>query len=246
MVGQQDRRRPISVFENRAADVEIYNFSVPQAGPREYAALVEREVHRYRPDLVLAIIAVETDILESAPLPTLFDPRSLRLYQWTTPASRQESGPQQQASLDQRASRLSLCRTPLSPQVRQRWQEVDTHLDKLIAHCERHRLPVAIAVVPATYQVNQTLQATLQRRQGYTSDQLDLQLPQRHLSEFARTRGVPVLDLLPHLRASTQPVHQPSGDKFTTAGHTLLATTLSAWLQSQIPSRIAAAPTTWR
>ena len=81
--------------------------------------------------------------------------------------------------------------------------------------------------------MNQVLCETLSRGHGYLANQLDLELPQHHLATYAQERGVTLVDLLPYLRASREPVfHQASGG-WNAEARQVANRTVSGWLHSQ-------------
>ena len=70
----------LTLLEKRLAGVEVYNFGVASAGPREYLSILRRDVWTYQPDLVLASVFVGNDITETLATPRHLDPQQHALY----------------------------------------------------------------------------------------------------------------------------------------------------------------------
>ncbi len=237
-------------LERRLSGIEVYNFGIPRAGPREYVAQFTYHVARFEPDVVVAFLSVDDDIADELPLPGTFDWRGLRMYQlgerWlggSVPSvaqpttARQHAEPSaradREAYLEAAAARLGVCRTPIDDAMRARWNVTLGHLDDLVARCRSRRIEPAIVLVPAVFQVNRSLLATLCRRRGYQLGEVDVELPQRRMKAYAHQRGIPVLDLLSHLRASSDPLYCRNDFDFNDRGNEIVAATVSSWLAAQ-------------
>jgi hypothetical protein len=243
--------------ERLAEGIEILNFAVPAAGPREYAAQAAHETAAYRPDLVLACISIGDDLTAELPLPGAFDWRGLRLFQlgaqtfccaeskcgeghgllpWRT----DEAAATREAYLRQAARRLAVCRTPIEGFMSARWRETIGHLEDLDACCRRQGAALALVLVPAEFQANPSLCDALCRAAGCESQSVDLELPQRRLTVFAEERGLPVLDLLPPMRACGESPYLRNQFQWNALGNDIAARALSEWLQSRFQRQIAA------
>jgi hypothetical protein len=238
----------LALLERRVPGIEVYNFGVPEIGPSNYAAQLKADVAGFRPDLVLAFISIGDDIT-TAPLgaeaPSAFDWRSLRSLQWiggtlglsTRIASPCDSVPSAPADyegyLRHSAHRLAICRTPIEPAMHQRWRQTMGHLDGLVRACRRRSIAVALVLVPSEFQVCPGLCETLSRRVGYEANQIDLELPQRRLAGFAHERSLPVLDLLPHFRASASSPYNRHQCQLSDHGNQLVTETIGGWLQTR-------------
>jgi hypothetical protein len=229
-------------LEHSLPGVEVYNFAIPQAGPREYAAQLRREVLDYRPDLIVVLVSIGDDITEQLPAPGLFDIRGLHLYQlaastWQQPGSqgnRQSACEQESTAHGEfmtRAERqLIVCRTPIDDSIRGHWDESCSHLDDLIRHSQRRNVEVALVAVPSACQVCPSLCKQLQKRLGYAATNVDLDLPQRRLAAFASGRQVTWIDLLPALRETSAPAFERSSHELSAAGNQAVAQTLEHWI----------------
>jgi hypothetical protein len=230
--------------------VELLNFGVCEAGPREYAALAPSQAAAYHPQLIVALLAVATDITEELPLPDRFDLHGLQLYQLgaqTLFAHRLASGElnpillspaDQETYLQTAAARIEVCRTPMPEPVRDRWNEVFGHLAHLAAACRALQIDLALVVAPADFQVDDNLRKTLCRRRGLSPQAMDLDLPQRRLAVFARRQELPVLDLLPQFRAAGEPLFVRYGHRWNDRGNALAAEALAAWLAHRFPQHM--------
>ncbi len=87
----------------------------------------------------------------------------------------------------------------------------------------RYVLPLVIVVVPADFQVNAVLCDSMRRRMGYTPEQIDLELPQRRLREFAEAHGVLLIDLLPEFKADGAKLYVRHQSRWNQRGNTKAA-----------------------
>lgn len=229
-------------LEHQLPGIEVYNFAIPRAGPRDYAAQLRREVLDYRPDLIVVLVSVGDDITEQVAAPGLFELRGLHLYQlaasmWLEPgrqANRPDAVVQEAKAHSEFLSRaerqLIVCRTPIDDTTRQQWEKTYSHFDDLIRHAERHNVEVALVAVPSACQVCPPLCKQLQRRLGYVDKNVDLELPQRRLASFASGRRVTWIDLLPALREISAPAFERSSTELSAAGNQAVAQTLEHWI----------------
>jgi hypothetical protein len=216
----------------------VYNFAIPDAGIREYAAQLRHEVLDYRPDLVLVLVSVGNDVTEPLPMPGSFDVRSLRLYQlaalnWMSPG--QDCTPcvesdSRRQFLCRAERQLLACRTPLDCQTRGQWEQAEAHLDDLIDHGQERGATVVLAVVPMVFQVCAPLASQLQKRNGFEDTSLDLGLPQRRLAAYAASRQVACIDLLPVLCEASGRPFERSSLQLSTAGNQAVAHALEHWI----------------
>lgn len=231
----------LSQLEVLVPGIRVTNFSMPQAGPREYASELTDRVLDCQPDLVLTFVSVGEDILSESAGAELFDWRSLQLSQ--LPLARQLARTRVKDTPDTSTDpadflqllgrELSVCRTPIDTATERRWKKTFRHLDGLVRECQRSQIEMALVVVPSQFQVNQVLCETLCRRMGYQHQQLDLDLPQRKLATFAGDRKVECVDLLPHLRLCDEPPYERSTRQWNTTGAAVAVRTIGGWLQAR-------------
>ena len=135
----------------RVPGLEVYNFALPQAGPRDYAAQLASDVLAYRPDLVLTFVAVGDDITREQPLPELFDWRSLGLFQlgagpWQSSAGLAGGHASYEDYLRNAGLRLDVCRTPISPATEECWEAALGHLGDVLSACREADIDAALVV----------------------------------------------------------------------------------------------------
>jgi SGNH hydrolase-like domain, acetyltransferase AlgX len=70
----------LTLLERLVPGVEVYNFGVSGAGPREYYLTAREHVAGFTPDLVLVSLFVTHDVVEAPPPPRYLDPRQHLLY----------------------------------------------------------------------------------------------------------------------------------------------------------------------
>ncbi len=137
------------------------------------------------------------------------------------------------------AGQLAVCRSPLDERMRRRWQETFAHLEELAAVCRRNQIAAAIVVAPSVPQLDARLRDKLSRRAGYRAGEVDVQLPQRQLSQFAQEHDLPLIDLLPHLAQRHEAAFVPSSRQWSDLGNEVAAEALAAWLERRCTTLVA-------
>jgi hypothetical protein len=137
------------------------------------------------------------------------------------------------------AAHLLVCRSPLDDRMRRRWQEALAHLSELIAACRRNRIAAALVVAPSVPQLDGRLRDTLCRRAGWLAGEVDVQLPQRQLRQFAQQHELPVIDLLPHFALPERPMFAPSGCQWNDLGNHVASEALVTWLRQRCTTLVA-------
>ena len=240
-------------MERFLPQLEVYNFGIPKAGPEQYAAQIACEVAPYQPDLVLIFFSVDTDVTHEVPLPGAFQWEGLHLVQFSSrlgggsankvgqKETLSERSVKQTEYLRQCTTGLSVCRTPMDDRMRDRWREVFDHLNASIEACRSRNLTPALVVVPSPFQVNPGLCEVLCRRAGYERGQLDLELPQRRLAQYAKDHDLPMLDLLPILRSSRRPTYVRNHRLLNDRGNVIASEVIGAWLTRRYGNRLGEA-----
>ncbi len=200
------------------------------------------ELTAFHPNVVLGMIALERGLRPTAAEFDAFDWRSLEMLQFVAGSlgaqpSARVGGQCVRAAVDESAAgdarRLAICRTPLDDALKSQWRQTFAQLDALVEGCAPLRVRVALVVVPDGFQVNRVLCETLRRRAGYQVRELDLELPQRRLAAYAQQRQLTLVDLLPYLRASRNPVYHQATGGWNEQGKEVASQAISGWLQSQ-------------
>jgi hypothetical protein len=231
------------------AGVEVGNFGLSGAGPREYRAILERDVWPVRPDLVLVSVFVGNDITETLPQPRCLDPRRHALYLlvqrgWRllreqvrgagglgtrAPEGLARRGLSPQTFREVEARRLAVCVKEPSPAMDKKWQRTLHELGRIVAACRQHGTRVAVVLIPDEFQVNAAVLQDALQEAGLTPGQIDLDLPQRRLREFFDQQAVACLDLLPAFRGVPD-TYAPRDTHWNVAGNHLAARQIGQWL----------------
>jgi hypothetical protein len=72
-----------------------------------------------------------------------------------------------------------------------------------------------------------------------TTEQVDVELPQRRIAGYAGQREVPVLDLLPQLRLSRQAMYTRNQMTLSERGNIEAAEAIGGWLESRFGGQIS-------
>jgi hypothetical protein len=239
----------LTLLAEKMPGVEVYNFGVSGAGPREYQAVLERDGWRHRPDLVLLSVFVGNDVSESLPVPRAMDPRQHSLYllltrggrlareEWRQPAGPSANSPERlpprglapQTFREVEARRLAVCLKRPPGSLGRKWRRALAHLDNIVAGCRRRGVPLAVVLIPDEFQVNPAVLTEALTEAGLTRQDLDLDLPQRRLAGFFAERGTPCLDLLPPFRGHTD-TYAVRDTHWNVRGNRLAAERIAAWL----------------
>jgi hypothetical protein len=243
----------LAQVERLLPGVEVLNFGLVQASPREYAAQLESAVAPCRPDVLLVFVSIGTDITEAPALPGPFDWRSLHLVQRSaglltheavskvaTRCARLGHRHHESSDWEKLVGQLPICRVPVPEPLESRWQAVYGHLDTLLDRCRALDIEPMVVALPCEFQVDDKLCQTLCRRAGFRPEQIDIDLPQRRLASYAKDRGVEMLDLSPHLRASRRPNYECNSEHFNEEGNSLSAAILSDWLETRYDGTLLA------
>jgi hypothetical protein len=244
-------------LQRRLSNVRVTNFGLPMAGPREYLAVFHDEVAPSAPDLVLCFLSVDSDVTEQIPLPGLFDWRGLKLCQLADRPLGMDLATGLLADADialswhrrhgrceflqDRARHLSVCRAPMGAEMRTRWDEIFARLVALSDECRERQLDFGIVVVPGDFQVNPALCETLQRRLGYSSNNVDIKLPQRRFALFAQQQQLELLDLLPHLENAGPAAFGHNDHRLSDRGAAVAADAVGTWIERGFSEQLAAA-----
>lgn len=233
--------------EQAVPGVEVVPLAVRFTESGARSVELSAQVHDCDPDLVLAVLPVCQDLARQPAECGYFDWRQFELATLLAGQPLLEESPTMHVSADNFESflrglgpQLAACRTPIDDRMRARWDRVFESLDRLIVGCRDARVPVALVIVPAEFQVNRVLRETLLRRNGLPADRFDVELPQRRLARFAEHRDLPLIDLLPHLRLCSQSIYQRHATALNDEGNMAAASAIGGWLQSRYGGQLAA------
>lgn len=240
----------LTQLPGQVAGLEVLNFGVSGAGPREYAMILDQDVWPTQPDLVLVNLFVGNDITETLPTARYLDPRQSALYLLMTrswrlyrehqqrpapanPNPRPDGGTLSESTYREvEARRLGICcRKPLAGMER-KWQRALDDLNRIVRACRRRSVPLGVVLIPDEFQVDPEVLALALNEAGWKDSEIDLTLPQRRLSAFFAERSVPCLDLLPAFRRAgiTGSLYAVRDTHWNAVGNSLAARQIGQWL----------------
>jgi hypothetical protein len=103
------------------------------------------------------------------------------------------------------------------------------------AWCGAHGARLAIVVIPTAAQIYPDRWTEVRRRYDLRQEDFDLEKPQRILASFARDNAIPLIDLLPTLRAARDtggPLYFRTDIHWTPRGHAVAAAEILRQLRS--------------
>lgn len=83
------------------------------------------------------------------------------------------------------------------PAIEEAWRIVTRHLEGIDALCRARGIPLAVIVIPYKAQAVPSKLAEEKVLLGLEDEDLDLEKPNRRMDAWARSRGIPLIDLLP-------------------------------------------------
>lgn len=203
--------------------IETVNGAVDGYSPWQHAAWLEREGHRYDPDLVI-VCFVLNDVTEKLELVRFggggegfqLAHTATQIEEWLGDSailhySRELLGRLRFGADAQRGARArealeveTLAREPEREDVREAWKSTLDDLREIFAFCRERDIRSALIAFPFTFQF---------------LDVKRLSAPQRVLEDFALEAGVPYLDLLPPMRRRIQRERARLSDWFLDEDH---------------------------
>ena len=120
------------------------------------------------------------------------------------------------------------------------WSEALGHLDRIDRACARAGVPWLLLVIPGEEQVDPVVRGQALAGLGLDAADYDFDGPQRRLAEWAAGGGVPVLDLLPAMRAAhadTARLYVPGDTHWNRRGNALAGAALAAELTARVIPR---------
>lgn len=241
----------LTLLQTAQPGIEVYNFGVSGAGPREYHAILRLHALAFQPDLVLLSVFVGNDITESLPTPRHLDLRRHSLYQlfdhglclWRERRRRDEEGAE---SITDRftagalapttfreveARRLAVCLDLAPAGLERKWQRALGYLGRMVSDCQHQRVPLACILIPDEFQVNPSALGEALDVAQIDGGLLDLQKPQRRLLAFFAERNVPCLDLLPSFKGVAE-TYAPRNTHWNLRGNRLAAEAIGKWIRA--------------
>lgn len=237
----------LTQLEAARAGVEVLNFGVSGAGPREYLEILHTHALAFEPDLVLVSFFVGNDVTESLAVPRGLDPqqfafflavkRGLRIANRgkspCDPHDRLAGAPFSEAQfLDIEARRLEVCRMPAPESLEKKWERALGRLDEIARLSSAAGARCAVVMIPDEFQVNDDVLEAARKYAGIAKSALNLELPQQRLRAFLTERGMACLDLLPAFRRARD-TYAPRDTHWNARGNHLAAQEIADWLRRE-------------
>jgi len=238
----------LTQLEGNLDNAEVLNFGVSGAGPREYLSILNCDAVTFAPDLVLVHVFVGNDITEMLPTPRSLDVRGHALWQFGRRSlrlleeQRRRHGDavtslpvppalSEQTFREVQARRLEVCLHPVSSAMEKKWLRCFAYLDAIVESCRQRSLPLAFVLIPDELQTNPAVLEQALRDRDVSASRVDLDLPQRRLSQWCSRHSLPCLDLKP-IFVAYPAGYAPRDTHWSVAGHRRAGNALAAWLKS--------------
>lgn len=231
-------------LERMLPDVDVDHFGLPEAGPREYAAQLVKDVLKRKPKRVLICLDATDDFAPRNVEKNTLDLRTVQLVEaMFTPATAtaiDTAGPLQLSPLldydeyvRRRAATVMASRKAPNAEHDQRRRDAQAAFERLARVCAKKNIPVTLVLLPGEFQLSQCLTAAFCRRMQLDPAELELELPQRRWSALAEHLQVSTIDLLPALREKGEIVYRPNSADWNDRGQTIVAETIARDLKNR-------------
>jgi len=120
----------------------------------------------------------------------------------------------------------AFCLKSYPPEFDLAWEKAKGAVGQIKAWCDGHGARLAVVMIPTEAQVYPERWDDVRRRFALRDEDFDLDKPQRILSEYAVATGIPMVDLLPVLRAARHtggPLYFRRDIHWTSRGHEVAA-----------------------
>jgi hypothetical protein len=120
----------------------------------------------------------------------------------------------------------AFCLKSYPPEFDGAWEKAKEALGEIKTWCDAHGARLAVVVIPTEAQVYPERWDDVRRRFALRDEDFDLEKPQRILAEHAAAGGIPLIDLLPVLRAARAtgvPLYFRRDIHWTPRGHAVAA-----------------------
>jgi lysophospholipase L1-like esterase len=120
----------------------------------------------------------------------------------------------------------AFCIKRYPPEFDEAWARTTAYLAEMKGWCDAHHARLAVVVIPAEAQVYPDRWAAVRARFDLRDEDFDLEKPERLMAAFAAEKGLPLVDLLPALRAARDtggPLYFKSDIHWTPRGHAVAA-----------------------
>ena len=140
----------------------------------------------------------------------------------------------QLADKDALSDYIEVFKQPVTPRMAKGWQITEALLQEMRDLTAARGIRFGVVVTPAAEQVDGAVWAKACKDFGLSSGQYDLDLPDRRLSAWGRSAGVPVLDLLAAFRAEQskgKKLYYSFDGHLTPDGSAVMAKEMADWLR---------------
>ena len=234
----------VAQLESRLGDVEIDHFGLPQAGPREHAAQLVRDVLKRKPKRVLICLDATDEFAPRHVRRSRLDCRTLEFVNamFTPSTAAATDGPRSlhlTPMLDydeyvrSRAPSVLAASKAKDAEREAHRRDAQAALERLVRACNKQNIPVTLVLAPGEFQLSTTLTAAFCRRMQLEPTDLELDLPQRRWSALAEHLQVSKIDLLPALREKGEIVYLPNSAEWNERGQTIVAETIARDLKNR-------------
>lgn len=120
------------------------------------------------------------------------------------------------------------------------WRRAERSLIEFDRVCRERGVSWTLLVIPDELQVDPEVRDALLRALGRPASRYDFDAPQRRIAAFAERHGIPVLDLLPAMRAAHRPgdrLYKPNDTHWNERGNLLAGETLAERLARDLAGR---------
>ncbi len=232
-------------------DIEVRHFASPAGSLVGYRRGISAAVEAYQPRLLLVFLAIEDDLTHSDSTVSPFDWHGLQIVRALAAAvgNRVPSAASDTVESKHGTNRyrqflescsLSVCRKPLAESVLQCWNATLAELDELAEHCQKSSTTLGIVLVPAEFQLDPATLEALCRCAGCTTQEIDLDLPQRRIEAYAAGHHLSCIDLLPYLRASKSLPYCRHSRQWNETGNAIVANAVAQFVMTRYGNQMAA------
>ena len=130
-----------------------------------------------------------------------------------------------------------------STQMEDLWRQAEDYLSGLHRSCRAAGVPWALIIIPDEIQVDPQVRSDVLRRLGRSEDEYDFSEPDRRLKDFASQHSVPMLDLLPILRAAHRPddrLYLPNDTHWSVRGNQVAGEAVAVFVQDLMRTALLA------
>ena len=116
------------------------------------------------------------------------------------------------------------------PDVARSWDKTLLLLDKIHDLLSEKNIPLVLVLVPEQIQES----SELRKERGLDDKELVIDKPQSILKEYAESRDIPIIDLLPAFQDPDEPLHFEKDLHWNVAGHALAAEEITTFLKTNL------------